>query len=142
MTMMAIASGPWLAAPAAAGSSDALTGALMSSRSQTSCDPLQRDPLLQQTSDIVLRTTQQWLDFNARDVPVQDPMPMLKDLGYGGGKVTMVQGAGTTEADAIHGALLNGFKDIPNCSNSTFGSSMGRNERSGFYLTVILLSGH
>jgi len=144
LTMMATASGVALAAPAAADSSDALNGALTSSRSQTSCAQLQRDPLLQQTTDLVMKSTQEWLDFTARDVPVQDPMPVLKDLGYGGGtkvEVKMLQGAGTTEAASIHGLLLEGYKDIPSCSYSTFGSSGQYNDRSGFYLTVIILGG-
>jgi len=117
-----------------------LRAAVLQARGQ-SCGELRSDPLVEQAAQNVNRSTDEWLSFTARAVPVPDPLPLLHDLGYDGGKATMVLGAGNTEADAIKGLLLQGFDKIPDCAYTDYGVSVVKNETSGYFLTALVLAG-
>jgi hypothetical protein len=104
--------------------------------------PLRLDPTISEAADILNRSTDDYLSHTARAVPVADPLPLLKDLGYGGTKAKQLIGTGPTDADAIKGALLEGYEAIPDCSYTEFGVSVRWNEPSGYYLTLALLAGN
>ena len=128
-----------LAPTAVADSADSLRAAVTAVR-QGTCQPLRSDPVVEQAADIVNRSTDVWLDHKGRAVPVPDPLPVLKDLGYGGGRAVQVQGAGNTDAEAIEGLLLVGYDIVPDCSYTDFGVSVMQNQSTGHYLAVVVLA--
>ena len=128
-----------LAPAAVANSADSLRAAVIAVR-QGTCQPLRSEPAVEQAADIVNRSTDVWLDHKGRAVPVPDPLPVLKDLGYGGGRAVQVQGAGNTDAEAIEGLLLVGYAIVPDCSYTDFGVSMLQNQSTGHYLAVVVLA--
>lgn len=128
-----------LAPPAVADSADSLRAAVGSLRS-ASCGPLRPDPLVESTAEDVNRSSAAWLDHAGRVAPVDDPMPLLKDRGFGGKKSKLVQGAGRTSADAIKGLLLEGYLDIPDCSYTEYGVSLIRNRTTNYVLAAMVLA--
>jgi len=140
MAMTILAAGVSLAPSAVANSADSLRAAVMSAR-QPSCRPLRSDPIVEQTAEIVNRSTDKWLNHTGRVVPVPDPQPILQDLGYGGSRSVQIEGAGDTEAQAITGLLLIGHDILPDCSYTDYGVSLIQNQRTGHYLTTVVLAG-
>jgi hypothetical protein len=117
-----------------------LKDAVAQARGGTSCGPLRSDSVVEQVAEKINRSTNDWLDHTATQVPIEDPLPGLKILGYGGSKAKLLQGAARTDADAIKGMLLEGLDAIPDCSYKDFGASMLRNEASDHYLTAVVLA--
>ena len=136
-----LSAGVSLAPSALADSVANLKDAVAQARGGTSCGPLRSDPVVEQVAEKINRSTNDWLDHTATQVPIEDPLPGLKILGYGGSKAKLLQGAARTEADAIKGMLLEGLDAIPDCSYKDFGASMLRNEASDHYLTAVVLAG-
>lgn len=118
-----------------------LRDALMSARNGMSCGPLRSDAVVEQVADKINRSTDDYLNHNATQVPIEDPLPGLKILGYGGSKAKLIQGAGKTEANAIKGLLLEGYDKLPDCSYTDYGASMQRNEGTDWYLAAVVLAG-
>lgn len=137
----AVSASTVLAPPALADQVATFKDAVASSRSGTSCGPLHYNPIVEQAADIVNRSTDAYLNHTATHVPIADPLPGLKDLGYGGNKATLLRGAHRNPADAIKGALLEGHAAIPDCSYTDYGVSMFRNVKSGYNLTAVVLAG-
>jgi hypothetical protein len=128
-------------APSAVGdTADSLRAAVTQLRG-SSCGGLRSNPIVEQAALNVNQSTDKWVDFTARAVPVPDAVPLLKDLGYGGSKAAMVFGAGQTEARAMKGLLLEGYKDIPDCSYTDFGASVLTNQTNGNFLMAVVLAG-
>jgi hypothetical protein len=125
--------------PAVADSADSLRVAVGSLRS-ASCGPLRPDPLVESTAEDVNRSSAAWLDHAGRVAPVDDPLPLLKDRGFGGKKARLVQGAGRTSGDAIKGLLLEGYLDIPDCSYTEYGVSLIRNRTTNYVLAAMVLA--
>lgn len=71
---------------------------------------------------------------------MDDPLPLLKDRGFGGKKARLVQGAGRTSTDAIKGLLLEGYLDIPDCSYTEYGVSLIRNRTTNYVLAAMVLA--
>ncbi len=138
--LTALTAGISLAPLALADSASNLREALTSARGGMSCGPLHSDPVVEQVAAKINQSTEDYLDHTATQVPIEDPLPGLKILGYGG-KAKLIQGAGKTEADAIKGLLLEGYDKIPDCSYTAYGASMQRNERTDWYLAVVVLAG-
>ncbi len=128
-----------IAPPAAADSAASLSAAVMSVRSG-SCEPLRSDPIAKQAAEVVNQSTDDWLNFTGRAAPVEDPLPVMKDLGYGGNKGIVLQGAGRSDADAIKGLLIQGYLDIPDCSYAVYGASVVRNRITNYYLAALVLA--
>jgi len=127
---------------AAADFADHLRDAVMQVRDGTSCGSLRPEPLADQTAAIAIRSTDTYLDHNARVVPVSDPLPILKDLGLNAGKAKLLQGAGKTETDAIKAILITGYKDLPDCSYTAYGTSaLQYSNTNGWFLTAVVLVG-
>jgi hypothetical protein len=134
-------SGFLLAPRALADSAADLTGAVLAARSGTSCKPLSDNPVVGRVAAIINKSTDDYLEHVATQVPLADPLPGLKDLGYPGDKAVVLQGARPNEADAIKGMLLEGFAAIPDCSYSDFGVDVRRNESTGYSLVSVVLAG-
>lgn len=137
--MTLVAASVSLAPSAVANSVESLRAAVMTAR--PSCAPLRSDPLVEQAADIVNRSTDRWLDHTGRAVPVPEPLPILRDLGYGGGRAVQVEGAGDTDAQAIAGLLIIGYDILSDCSYTDYGVSVLQNQRTGHYLTTVVLAG-
>ena len=127
------------APPAAADANDNLRTGVSGLRG-TSCGPLRSDPLVEQTAEQVNQSTDKWINHAARAQPVPDALPVLKDLGYGGSKATILSGAGKTDADSIKGLLLQGYLVIPDCSYTDYGASTIYNESKEMLLTTVVLA--
>ena len=125
-----LSAGVSLAPSALADSVANLKDAVAQARGGTSCGPLRSDPVVEQVAEKINRSTNDWLDHTATQIPIEDPRPGLKILGYGGSKAKLLQGAARTDADAIKGMLLEGLDAFPDCSYTDFGVSMLRNEAS------------
>ena len=136
-----LSAGISLASPALADPSENLKNAVASARAGTSCGPLRYNAVVEQVAEISNRSTDKYLNHAATDVPVEDPLPGLKDLGYGGSKGALLRGAAKNEANSIKGLLIEGFDKLPDCSYKDFGVSMLRNQWNGYYLTSVVLAG-
>ncbi len=140
-TLCIFFAGMWSAPSALAEPAPDLQGAVASLRSDASCKPLHYDPVVEQAAEIINRLTDDYVNHTARQEPVADPVPGLKDLGYHGNKGTTLQGAAKDDADAIKGMLLEGYAAIPDCSYTDFGISLRRNETTGYTFTSLVLAG-
>ncbi len=140
MAMTVLAASVPLAPAASADSVDNLRTAVMAVRA-ASCEPLRPDPIVERTAENVNRSTDTWVDHTARAIPVPDPLPLLKDLGYGGNRATQVLGAGFTDAAAIKGLLLEGFLSIPDCSFTDYGVSVLKNQTTPYVVVALVLAG-
>ncbi|MUL64542.1 hypothetical protein BOO86_08725 [Mycobacterium sp. CBMA 234] len=129
-----------MAPVAVADSVDTLRAALVAARA-VSCGPLQSDPRVERTALEVNESTDKWINHDARTEPEADALPRLKDLGYGGSKAAILYGAGATAADSIKVVLLQGYRDIPDCSYTNYGVSALHNASTGRILTTIVLAG-
>lgn len=130
-----------LAPGAVADSTETLRSAIVQARAGTSCGPLKSNPIVDQAAAKINQSTQDYLNHTANQIPITDPVPGLKILGYPGGHATAIQGAAQSGAISIKALLLQGFDKIPNCSYRDFGVNMQRNEASGYELTVAVLAG-
>jgi hypothetical protein len=130
-----ICGGMAVAPSAPADSVTRLQDAMATARAGTSCQPLSYNPVVEKAAAIIN------IDHMSTDQPITDPMPGLKDLGYGGNKAALLQGALSNEADAIKGALLQGHDAISDCSYTDLGIDVRRNEATDNVLVVYLLAG-
>lgn len=115
--------------------------AMVTARAGTSCQPLNYNPVVEKAAAIINRSTDDYIDHISTYQAITDPMPGLKDLGYGGNKAALLQGALSNEADAIKGALIQGHAAIPDCSYTDLGIDVRRNEATDNLLVVYLLAG-
>jgi hypothetical protein len=102
---------------------------------------LNYNPVVEKAAAIINQSTDDYIDHLSTYQPITDPMPGLKDLGYGGNKAALLQGALSNEADAIKGALIQGHAAIPDCSYTDLGIDVRRNEDTDNLLVVYLLAG-
>lgn len=128
-----------LAPPAAADTVDKLRAAVAASRG-ASCGPLRDDPIVAEAAYNINVSNDVWLDHGSRAVPVPDAMPLLKDLGYGGSKATILYGAGKTEVNSIKALLLQGYLNIPDCSYNDVGVSVLQGNSAGWILSTVVLA--
>jgi hypothetical protein len=140
LVIAALAANLSLAPSAKADPVDSLRNAVTQLRAP-SCGGLRVDPIVEHAALDVNRSTQAWVDHTARAVPVPDPVPLLKDLGYTGGKAAMIFGAGNVDAAAIEGLLLQGYDKIPDCSYTDYGASVIRDQTTGYVLMTVVLAG-
>jgi hypothetical protein len=107
----------------------------------TACGPLRYDPVVEQAAEIINRLEDDYVSHAARQQPISDPIPGLKDLGYGGSKAKLLLGTARTDADAITAMLLQGYDAFADCSYRDFGVSRLRNEDTGLTFTAVVLAG-
>lgn len=119
-----------------------LKDAVTQAHRASSCAQLRPEPLADQTAAVVTRSTEKFLNHDARAIPVTDPLPILKGLGLNTGKAELLQGAGKTEADSIKSILVSGYKALPDCAYSQYGTSTLPNSNQGqYYLSAVVLVG-
>lgn len=133
--------GAVLASPAAAEPSPALRSAVEQLRSGASCAPLQYDSLAEHTAAIVNESTDKYLSHDAQNVPVDDALPIYRDLGGKGGKAVILLGAAGDDGEATKGLLLQGYSAVPDCSYTAFGTDTLWNADSGKVLLAVVLVG-
>jgi Zn-dependent metalloprotease len=136
-----LSAGVSLASLALAAPSASFTSAVAQARAATGCQPLRHNPIVEQVAEISNQTSNSWIDHNGTKIPVKDPHVGLHDLCYSGKKGQLLNGAAKSEVDAIHGALLEGYDKFPDCTFTDFGVSLLRNEKTGYYLTSVVLAG-
>ncbi|WP_156688357.1 hypothetical protein [Mycobacterium sp. Marseille-P9652] len=124
---------------AAAEFSDELSDAVNQARA-SSCGSLRFDPLITRAATAALHSTEVYLIHDARVVPVNDPLPILKDLGSGARRAKLINGAGRSEADSIKSTLIIGYRDIPDCSYTAYGVSTSDLTPSGYYLSALIMT--
>lgn len=110
-------------------------------RNGTSCGSIRYDAIAEQVAQVITRTNDEYISHVAKDIPPQDPLPGLKDLGYKGKKAKLLLGAAKNEADAIKGALIEGYASLPDCSYTDYGADVRTNASTGLTLTAIVLAG-
>jgi hypothetical protein len=128
-----------MAPPATADTVSNLTSAVDSVRSASRCPPLQSDPLVVRAAQMATQSLSDYIGHRSAAIPIGDPMPALKTIGYTGTKAILLSGYGADEADAIHGLLLEGREPIPNCSYTQYGVSSTQDD-DGFNLTSVVLA--
>jgi hypothetical protein len=141
VALMVLCAGISLASSALADPSANFKMAIASARAGSSCGPLRYNAVVEQVAEISNRSTDKYLNHATTDVPVEDPLPGLKDLGYGGSKGILLRGAAKDEATSVKGLLLEGFDKVPDCSYTDFGVSTLRNQWNSYYLTSLVLAG-
>lgn len=140
-TALALLSATVGLAPAAhADGTDDLRDAVASARGAASCGSLSYNPLLEQAAVIFNQATDDWITHTGKRMPVTDAGPALQDLGYTGTKSVLLAGAGRNQADAIKGAVLQGYAAIPDCAYREFGVSVRRVDAAGYDLAAIVLA--
>lgn len=131
-----------LCAPGACAEPDgAIERVVAAMRGSAPCRPLKYDPIVEHGAEIANRSTIDFVQHAARNVPVADPLPVLKDLGSKAQKAYMLQGFGQSDADAIKGAVLQGYAAIPDCAYTAFGASLMTDDQTGRRFALVILTG-
>lgn len=139
MTATVVAASILVAPPAVADSADSLRFAVASVHS-ASCGPLQSDPLVEEAAQLTNLEEDTWLNQEGRAVPTDDPLPLLKDRGFGGEKAKLLKGAGVTDGLSMKGLLISGYLDLPDCTYKLYGVSVIRNRTTNYILTSVVLA--
>ncbi|HLR98352.1 hypothetical protein H7J77_13375 [Mycolicibacillus parakoreensis] len=131
------------AAPAGADEADEnrFRAAIAALRAAGPCGPLRPDPTVAHVAALSNRSTRDYLDHTARHVPVDDPLPVLHDLGDDAGTAIQVQGFGPDPATAINGALLQADTSLTDCSFDRVGTSVLTTADGTRVLAVAVLAG-
>ena len=141
VTVTLLAIGVAMAPTARADATDNLRSAVVQTRGATSCPTLRPDPIADQVAAKINQSTQDYMEHQATQTPLTDPLTGLKILGYRGSKATLLQGASTTDVDSIKALILQGYNKIPDCAYTDIGANMQQNERTGYWLTAVVLAG-
>ncbi|ORB30099.1 hypothetical protein [Mycolicibacterium parafortuitum] len=139
----ALAVGAVIAPPAAADPYPPLAGAISSARDGSSCGAPRYDAKAEHVAEIVNRSTFDYLNHTAENIPADDPHPtaIARDVGIDGTRVMSLQGAGKVESDAIKGVVIEGYQALADCGYTDFGVSMLYEPVSGYHLAVVVLVG-
>ena len=143
--MMAAVAAIVLAPTSSADSTGELKSAVEAKRG--GCPALQSDRLLDAVAQRANLETKAYARFAARFQPMEDPMPMLRQLAYPAGKAKMLSGFGDAQqfADplqkAVYGATLFGWDTIPDCSYTRYGADAATEDKNGNAFAVVVLVG-
>lgn len=113
-----------------------LTSAVDATRG--SCPALQWEPLVARAAEMANHATDDYVTHRTGASPHTDPMPALRTIGYTGSKATLLSGYGSNETDAIHGLIVQGYKAIPDCSYTQYGTDVLHG--ADFVLTSVVLA--
>ncbi|OMC36733.1 hypothetical protein A5740_00205 [Mycobacterium sp. GA-1841] len=111
------------------------------------CPALQSDPVLEGVAQRANLETQNYANRTARFQPMEDPMPMLRQLSYPAGKAKLLAGFASTqkfadaEQKAIYGATLFGWDTIPDCTYTRYGADVLTDANTGNTTAAIVLAG-
>ncbi|MCV7065927.1 hypothetical protein H7H51_09700 [Mycolicibacterium farcinogenes] len=112
-----------------------------------SCPALQSDPVLDGVAQRANLETQNYANHAARYQPMEDPMPMLRQLSYPAGKAKLLAGFASVqkfadaEQKAIYGAVLFGWDTIPDCTYNRYGADVLTDGTTGNTTAAIVLVG-
>ena len=135
-TVVSVSSSP----SAYADDNDDLSAAVATVRG-TACGPLRHNPVAEQAAAAINESTDKWINHESVAPPESfDAMPLLKDLGYGGTKSAILAGASESSGKSIKGLLIQGYRTIPDCSYSDFGTSVLYNAKKNLVLTAVVLA--
>lgn len=134
-TVLAISVAP----PSSADSTAELASQVTASRG--GCAPLRSDPVLNDVASRANNETHAYIEHTARFVPFEDPMPVLRGLGYQAGKAKLLAGYGDSDARAIHGVTVQGWQAIPDCSFTRYGANVFDDPNGGYALAALVLAG-
>lgn len=123
---------------ASAEPSSNLADAVTSIRAASSCPPLQQDPLVKRAAEMAAQETIDYVGHRTAAVPFSDPVPALRTIGHSGAKGVLLSGYGSNERDALTGLILQGPKDIADCTYTQFGAST--RWQDGFVYTAVVLA--
>lgn len=119
-----------------------LSSAVAAYRAGSSCGPLRRDPIADKVAEFVNKSTSDWLDHTATQLPIEDPLPGLKEFGYHGSKAHLLAGTSRkSQSDSIKAVVLEGYAALLDCSFTDVGFSTLLNERTGNILSAAVLAG-
>ncbi|OMC39565.1 hypothetical protein A5742_04970 [Mycolicibacterium fortuitum] len=144
--LMAAVMATMLAPTSSADTTGELQSALAAKRG--GCPALQSDPVLDAVAQRANLETQAYARHTARFQPIEDPMPMLRQLSYPAGKAKLLAGFGDAQqfADpqqkAVYGATLFGWDTIPDCSYTRYGAHALTDPETGNVFTLILVVGN
>jgi hypothetical protein len=130
-----------LAPPSGADPTASLKSGVDAARGAAGCPPFQPDPVLDEVAQRANRETDSYLLHTARFTPFEDPMPVLRDLGYNTSKAKMLLGYGDVDAKAIRGLVIEGFAALPDCTYTKYGMDALSNDDDGYVLTSLVLAG-
>lgn len=105
------------------------------------CPALQSDPVLDEVAQRADLETQNYADHTARFKPMEDPMPMLRQLSYPASKAKLLAGFADAPQKAVDGATLFGWDTIPDCSYTRYGADVTTNTNTGNSTAAIVLAG-
>lgn len=125
--------------PAHAEPQSALAQAVITARATSTCTPLQSDPLVERAAAMANLSSSDYISFRSAAVPFTDPMPALSTIGYHAAKALLLSGYGATQADALHGLMLQWQAAEPDCSYTQFGTSTWHDD-AGFELASVVLT--
>lgn len=150
MAVMLTIAGLAIAPVASADATDALRSAISTARG-SACGPIRSDPLIDQVAMSVVDSTDRYINFTARAVPIDDTLilSVLQDQGYKGAtKARLLQGAATTAATSIKAALLQGSAPtalgpalLGDCSFNAYGVASRYNAKKDVVITTAVLAG-
>ena len=146
MFELLIASAVVLAPPSSADPTADLRSAVEAKRG--GCPALQSDPVLDSVAQRANLETQNYASHTARFQPMEDPMPMLRQLSYPANKAKLLAGFANAQKfpdaqqKAIYGATLFGWDTIPDCSYTRYGADVVTNGDTGNTTASIVLAGN
>jgi len=140
-TMVFLSAGVLLAPTVHADPVSDIQDAVGSLRSGSSCPPLHHDPVVDQAAATITRVNAGYVNHTGTTEPVADVLPGLKDLGYGGNKATMLQGAAPDHGDSVKAMLLEGYATLRDCSYTDFGMDVRSDDTTGITYSVLVLAG-
>ena len=104
------------------------------------CAPLNSQPAIERAAQRINESTDDYYRHVQPMQPISATKPALEEAGYDASKATALFGYGANETDAIHGAVLEGFSSLPDCSYTDFGVSVIQNTDLGYTMTTIVLA--
>jgi hypothetical protein len=111
------------------------------------CPALQSDPVLEGVAQHANLETQNYANHTARFQPMEDPMPVLRQLSYPAHKAKLLAGFADTHQfsdapqRAIYGATLFGWDTIPDCSYTRYGADVVTDTKTGKTTAAVVLAG-
>lgn len=85
------------------------------------------------------QSTSDYVNHRSAAVPFSDPMPALKTIGFtGDARGMLLSGTGPTEADALHGVILQYQAFKPDCTFTQLGVD-ARRDPAGYNLAAAIL---
>jgi hypothetical protein len=139
--MVALAAAVWLAPTVHADPAPDIQGAVASLRGGSSCPALHYDPVVEQAAATITRVNAGYVNHTGTTEPVADALPGLKDLGYGGNKATILQGAAPDHGDSVKAMLLEGYAALRDCSYRDYGVDVRSDDSTGITYSALVLAG-